>query len=96
MPLQAVVPMLLVLDLVATTLVGLRNWQSVSRAELMRLLPCMVVGVALGTTVLARVDSRWPGGARRVLLAMTARAWMAVSSQAAPAPAACRCYAGAC
>lgn len=97
MPLQAVVPMLLVLDLVATTLVGLRNWQSVSRAELMRLLPCMVVGVALGTTVLARVDSRWLLVALGVfVLAMTARAWMAVSSQAAPAPAACRCYAGAC
>lgn len=86
MPLQAVVPMLLVLDLVATTLVGLRNWQSVSRAELMRLLPCMVVGVALGTTVLARVDSRWLLVALGVfVLAMTARAWMAASAQAAPA-----------
>ncbi|BDB28650.1 sulfite exporter TauE/SafE family protein (plasmid) [Cupriavidus sp. P-10] len=58
-PLQFVVPMLLLLDLVTTTMVGLRNWSSISRPELLRLIPFMMLGVALGTTVLARVDSRW-------------------------------------
>nr|WP_315593880.1 sulfite exporter TauE/SafE family protein [uncultured Cupriavidus sp.] len=58
-PLQFVVPMLLLLDLVTTALVGMRNWNSVSRPELLRLLPFMMVGVALGTTVLAKVESRW-------------------------------------
>lgn len=58
-PLQFVVPMLLLLDLVTTTMVGLRNWNSVSRPELLRLIPFMMLGVALGTTVLAKVESRW-------------------------------------
>lgn len=58
-PLQFVVPLLLLLDLVTTTMVGLRNWSAVSRQELSRLIPFMMVGVALGTSVLAKVESRW-------------------------------------
>lgn len=59
MPLQFAVPMLLLLDLVTTSLVGLRNWRRVSRAELRRLLPFLVLGVCIGATVLARLASRW-------------------------------------
>lgn len=58
-PLHFVVPMLLLLDLTATTLVGLRNWSLVSRRELLRLFPFMLAGVALGTTALANVEPRW-------------------------------------
>ena len=81
-PLQVVVPMLLLLDLVATTVVGLHNWNSVSRTELLRLVPFMMVGVALGTTVLAKVESRWLlVGLGLFVLAMTARTLMASSAR---------------
>lgn len=82
LPLQVVVPMLLLLDLVATTVVGLHNWNSVSRTELLRLVPFMMVGVALGTTVLAKVESRWLlVGLGLFVLAMTARTLMASSAR---------------
>lgn len=75
MPLQFVVPMLLLLDLVTTSMVGMRNWNSVSRSELLRLVPFMMVGVTLGTTVLAKVESRWLLVALGLfVLAMTGRA----------------------
>lgn len=85
-PLQFVVPMLLLLDLVTTTMVGLRNRASIARPELLRLVPFMVAGVALGTTVLARVESRWLlVGLGVFVLGMTARALVrpAGSAQAA-------------
>ncbi|WP_434034852.1 sulfite exporter TauE/SafE family protein [Cupriavidus sp. a3] len=82
LPLQVVVPMLLLLDLVATTVVGLHNWNSVSRTELLHLVPFMMVGVALGTTVLAKVESRWLlVGLGLFVLAMTARTLMASSAR---------------
>ncbi len=82
LPLQLVVPMLLLLDLLATTVVGLHNWNSVSRTELLRLLPFMMVGVALGTTVLTKVESRWLLVALGLfVLAMTARALMTSSAR---------------
>ncbi len=82
-PLQFVVPMLLLLDLVTTTMVGLRNWNSVSRAELLRLIPFMMVGVALGTTVLARIESRWLLiGLGLFVLVMTGRALIASAARA--------------
>lgn len=86
-PLQFVVPMLLLLDLVTTTMVGLRNRKSIARSELLRLVPSMVAGVALGTTVLARVESRWLlVGLGVFVLGMTGRALFrpaAASAQAA-------------
>lgn len=82
-PLQFVVPMLLLLDLVTTALVGLRNRSSVSRPELLRLIPFMMVGVAFGTTVLAKVESRWLLVALGLfVLVMTGRA-LVVSSRPA-------------
>ncbi len=81
-PLQFVVPMLLLLDLVTTALVGMRNWNSVSRPELLRLLPFMMVGVALGTTVLAKVESRWLLiGLGLFVLMMTGRALLKSSAR---------------
>ncbi|WP_137920339.1 sulfite exporter TauE/SafE family protein [Hydrogenophaga sp. 2FB] len=58
-PLQFAVPLVLLLDIVATTTVVLRNPRGVSLAELGRLLPFMLVGVAIGTTVLSSVSSGW-------------------------------------
>jgi len=82
-PLQFVVPMLLLLDLVTTAMVGLRNRSSVSRSELLRLIPFMMVGVALGTTVLAKVESRWLLVALGLfVLVMTGRALVASSAPA--------------
>jgi uncharacterized membrane protein YfcA len=81
-PLQFVVPMLLLLDLVTTSMVGMRNWNSVSRPELLCLLPFMMVGVALGTTVLAQVESRWLLVSLGLfVLVMTGRALLSASTR---------------
>lgn len=58
-PLQLAVPLILLMDLVATTSVGLGNRQLIARSELKRLLPFMLVGIAIGAGVLVSVDSRW-------------------------------------
>ncbi len=58
-PLQFAVPLVLLLDIVATTTVVLRNPRGVSLAELCRLLPFMLVGVAIGATVLSHFSSGW-------------------------------------
>lgn len=59
MPLQYAVPLILLLDLVSTTLVGLKNRSLVSRQELKRLAPFLLFGVLLGATVLAKLHSKW-------------------------------------
>lgn len=58
-PLHFAVPLVLLLDAVSTTIVGLKNRAIVSRRELMRLGPFMFVGIAIGATALARLDSKW-------------------------------------
>jgi uncharacterized membrane protein YfcA len=51
-PLQLALPMMLVFDLLAGSMVGLRNRRSANLRELMRLMPYLVVGMALGVMVL--------------------------------------------
>ncbi|MEW5888398.1 MAG: sulfite exporter TauE/SafE family protein [Pseudomonadota bacterium] len=51
-PLRFAVPMMLVFDLCAGLLVGWKSRGEIDKAELQRLVPFMLVGVALGTTVL--------------------------------------------
>ena len=58
-PLTFAVPLVLLLDLVATLTVGALNWRLVDRAELLRLLPFMLVGIAAGVMVLVSVEPRW-------------------------------------
>lgn len=58
-PLSFAVPLVLLLDLAATSAVGARNWRQVSRIELLRLLPCMLIGVAIGAIALVGVEPRW-------------------------------------
>lgn len=59
MPLRTAVPTLLVLDLAAAALMGLKNHALVDRAELKRLVPTLLAGMALGTLVLAHAAERW-------------------------------------
>jgi len=58
-PLSFAVPLVLLLDLAATSAVGVRNFKQISRTELLRLLPCMLIGVAIGVIALVGVEPRW-------------------------------------
>ena len=58
-PLRFAVPMMLVFDLLTGLLLGLKNRQQLSRAELLRLLPIVAVGMLAGVTLLVRVNERW-------------------------------------
>ncbi len=59
LPLRFAVPMMLVFDLGAGLLLGLRNRRQLSRAELARLLPIIAVGMLGGVTLLVRLPERW-------------------------------------
>ncbi len=59
LPLRFAVPMMLVFDLFAGVLLGLKNRQQLARAEVLRLLPFLLVGMAIGATLLAKASDRW-------------------------------------
>jgi uncharacterized protein len=59
MSLRFAVPMLLLLDLAAATLMGARNRRLIDRGELVRLVPALLVGMALGLVVLQHAAERW-------------------------------------
>ena len=58
-PLRFAVPLMLVFDLCAGLLLGLRSRRHLSQAELWRLLPFLAVGMVAGVTLLIRVPERW-------------------------------------
>ena len=58
-PLRFAVPMMLVFDLCAGLLLGLRNRPLVDWRELRRLAPFVAVGMVLGVTALVQVPERW-------------------------------------
>ena len=58
-PLRFAVPLMLVFDLGAGFLLGLRNRRLIARAELLRLLPYLLLGMLAGVTLLARAPERW-------------------------------------
>lgn len=58
-PLSFAVPLVLLFDLAATSVVGARNFRQISRPELFRLLPCMLIGVVIGVIALVGVEPRW-------------------------------------
>ena len=58
LPLREVVPMMLLFDLVAGTLVGLRNRSQIDRAELFRVVPFMIVGMLIGVSLLVWAPQR--------------------------------------
>ena len=53
-------PLVVLFDLACTALVGGRNWRQVSRVELARLFPWMLLGIFLGVTLLRNAGARWP------------------------------------
>jgi len=59
MSLRFAVPMLLVLDLFAATLMGVRNRPLIDLGELRRLLPALLIGMGLGLVVLQHAAERW-------------------------------------
>ena len=59
LPLRFAVPMMLLFDLVAGLLLGLKNRRSVDRRELLRLVPYLLVGMVVGVYLLARAPERW-------------------------------------
>jgi uncharacterized membrane protein YfcA len=58
-PLRFAVPMMLVFDLFTGLLLGLKNRRRLNRAELLRLLPIVAVGMVGGVTLLVHVPERW-------------------------------------
>ena len=58
LPLTTVVPMMVVFDLCAGLLLGGRNFKVIERRELFRLLPFMLLGVAVGVTLLVQAPER--------------------------------------
>jgi uncharacterized membrane protein YfcA len=59
LPIRFVVPMMLVFDLSAGLLLGLRSRGDVDRRELLRLAPFIAVGMLLGVTALVHAPERW-------------------------------------
>lgn len=58
-PLKFAVPMMVLLDLVATSLVGLRTWRRLSWRDTAQIFPFMLIGVGLGATMLVHLHSGW-------------------------------------
>lgn len=57
-PLRFAVPLMLIFDVCATVLLGLKNRRVVDRRELLRLIPFMLVGMMLGVTILVNAPER--------------------------------------
>src|SRR5436305_8823485 len=58
-PIRFAVPMMLVFDLCAGLLLGLRNRREIDGRELLRLAPFIAVGMLLGITALVRAPEQW-------------------------------------
>lgn len=58
LPLKFAVPMMLLFDLVAGLLLGLKNRRNVDKAELVRLVPFLLIGMVGGVFLLARAPER--------------------------------------
>lgn len=58
-PLRFAVPMMLVFDLFAGLLLGLKHRNQLDKRELLRLLPFLLLGMAGGVTLLVQVSERW-------------------------------------
>ncbi len=58
-PLRFAVPMMLLFDIGAGLLLGLRHHRIVDRRELLRLAPWLLVGMAVGLTLLVQAGERW-------------------------------------
>ena len=83
-PLRFAVPLMLVFDLFAGLLLGLKNRKQLDRQEMLRLLPFLLIGMTVGVTLLAQASERW------LLLVLgtfvLSYASWSLLSRAAPAP----------
>lgn len=59
LPVSYLVPLVALLDVVSSSLIGVRNREHVSRQEMRRLLPWMFVGFVAGVTLLVGVPDRY-------------------------------------
>lgn len=59
LPLRFAVPMMLLFDLVAGLLLGLKNRRSIDKPELLRLVPYVLVGMLAGVYLLVQAPERW-------------------------------------
>src|ERR1700693_4174871 len=57
-PLHTGVAIMLIFDLAAGLLLGLKNWRVVERRELLRIVPMMLIGIAVGIVVLINAPER--------------------------------------
>lgn len=57
-PLRMAVPLLLLLDLLSTVMLGARSWRQVQWQELRRLVPFLLAGMGVGGLLLTRADER--------------------------------------
>jgi uncharacterized membrane protein YfcA len=87
-PIRFAVPMMLVFDLCAGLLLGLKNRRDVDRGELLRLAPFVAIGMVLGVTALVRAPERWLLGVLGAFVFLYA-CW-SLFSRTAPAPISAR------
>ncbi|HEY3634829.1 MAG TPA: sulfite exporter TauE/SafE family protein [Caldimonas sp.] len=87
-PIRFAVPMMLIFDLCAGLLLGLRNRRDVDRGELLRLAPFVVAGMLLGVTALIHAPEPWLLGGLGVFVFGYA-SW-SLASRAAPQPISAR------
>ena len=59
LPLRFAVPMMLLFDLVAGLLLGLKNRRSIDKPEVLRLVPYLLIGMVVGVYLLAHAPERW-------------------------------------
>jgi uncharacterized protein len=59
LPLRTAVPMMLLFDLAAGLLLGLKNRHRIDKRELLRLVPFLLVGMVGGVVLLAKAPERW-------------------------------------
>jgi uncharacterized protein len=59
LPLRLAVPMMLLFDLAAGLLLGLKNRHNINKRELLRLLPFLLCGMLAGVYLLAKAPERW-------------------------------------
>lgn len=57
-PLKMAVPLMLIFDLTSSLLLGLKNRRVIDRQEVLRLVPFMLVGLALGVILLIKAPER--------------------------------------
>ncbi len=59
LPVTFLVPMMVLLDITASIVVGTRGREQVAASELKWIIPCMFVGIVLGVTLLVKVPQDW-------------------------------------